>query len=66
MLYQTRIKTVYACYDYGLVTRKKFVVKAIKKEEYNDDDLPLIFKQVQKLKQVDHPSIVRVIETYND
>ena len=46
-------------------TRKKFAVKTISKEKYKKE-LYLMKREVEILKELDHPNIINFFETYQD
>lgn len=61
---QDSYKRVYLCNNKN--SGQKVVIKVVSKEEFDAEDLPLLFEQIQLFKQLDHPAIVRFYEVYND
>ena len=47
-------------------TGERFAVKVMSKRKMNDDDKVAIGTEIEILKQVDHPNIVKLIDVFED
>ena len=47
-------------------SKKKYAIKSISKKNITDKDFEEMIKEVEILSKLDHPSIIKFYETYND
>jgi len=47
-------------------SREKFAVKIIKKQAIEGDDIKLLKREIQIMKQLNHPNILKLFEVYED
>eukprot|EP00010_Vexillifera_abyssalis_P005818 CAMPEP_0201553284 /NCGR_PEP_ID=MMETSP0173_2-20130828/22743_1 /ASSEMBLY_ACC=CAM_ASM_000268 /TAXON_ID=218659 /ORGANISM="Vexillifera sp., Strain DIVA3 564/2" /LENGTH=348 /DNA_ID=CAMNT_0047963963 /DNA_START=14 /DNA_END=1060 /DNA_ORIENTATION=- len=47
-------------------TGKKYAVKCIKKQSIEGEDIKLLKREIQIMKQLDHPNILKLFEVYED
>ena len=48
------------------VNRQVRAVKAIKKARLEEEEKQRLFEEIEVLKELDHPSIIKVFEVYED
>ena len=48
------------------VSGERFAVKVLAKRRMNEDDKAAMHTEIEILKQVDHPNIVKLIDVYED
>lgn len=48
------------------VTKQKVAVKVLSKRKMNDTDLAALRQEIEILKTVDHPNIVKLIDIFED
>ncbi len=58
--------TVRLAYKKTDESKKLFAIKSITKKNINDKDLEEMIKEVDILSTLDHPNIIKFLETYND
>lgn len=47
-------------------TNKKFAIKRVKKRSYNEKSLDKMKDEIEFLREMDHPNIIRLYESYED
>ncbi len=58
--------TVRLAYKKNIEPKKLFAIKSISKKNINEKDLEEMIKEVEILSTLDHPNIIKFMETYND
>ncbi len=58
--------TVRLAYKKSDDSKKLYAIKSISKKNINDKDLDEMIKEVDILSTIDHPNIIKFLETYND
>ena len=58
--------TVRLAYKKNIEPKKLYAIKSISKKNINEKDLDEMIKEVDILSTLDHPSIIKFMETYND
>ena len=58
--------TVRLAYKKNIEPKKLYAIKSISKKNINEKDFDEMIKEVDILSKLDHPNIIKFIETYND
>jgi len=58
--------TVRLAYKKNIEPKRLYAIKSISKKNINEKDLEEMIKEVEILSTLDHPNIIKFMETYND